>query len=83
MVQPHNDGVRPHTLAQLRELLTEYKDVFPVDLPLGLPLERSVDHGIDTFSTTKPISKPSYRLSHKEAIEVERQLADYLSRGFI
>ncbi|MCO5567952.1 hypothetical protein L7F22_021648 [Adiantum nelumboides] len=32
---------------------------------------------------TKPISKPPYRLSHTEAIEVEKQSADYVNRGYI
>ena len=40
-------------------------------------------HCIDVASRTKPISKPAYRLSASEAVEVERQLADYLSKGFI
>ncbi|MCO5583428.1 hypothetical protein L7F22_037339 [Adiantum nelumboides] len=75
--------VRAQVRLRLQELLQEYKDVFPEDLLVGLPLERAIDHGIDTMSGTKPISKPSYRLSHKEAIEVEKQLTDYISRGFI
>ena len=74
---------RQETLLHLQDLLQEYKDVFPDDLPRGLPPERPVDHGIDVIPGTKPISKPPYRLSHSEAAEVERQLADYLSKGFI
>ena len=61
----------------------EYKDVFPEDLPMGLPPERAIEYSIETMSNTKCISKPPYRLSHKEAAKVEKQLADYVSRGFI
>ena len=58
------------------ELLKEYQDVFSKGLPSGLPLVRAIDHA-------RPISRPSYQLSHREALEVELQLTDYLSRGFI
>ena len=55
----------------------------PDDLPPGLPPERTITHGIDLNPGSKPVSRPSYRLSVSEASEVERQLADYLQRGFI
>ena len=31
----------------LEELLTDFRDVFPSDLPLGLPPSRAVDHQIE------------------------------------
>ena len=45
--------------------------------------KRQVQHGIDVVQGSKPVSKPPYRLSAAEASEVERQLTDYLKRGFI
>ena len=59
------------------------RDVFPNELPEGLPPEGALPHRIDLAPGTKPISKPLYRLSASEVAEVERQLADYLSKGFI
>ena len=57
---------------------------FPDDLPPGLPPERAITHDIDLVDGSRPISKPPYCLSAREASEVERQqLADYLQRGFI
>ena len=50
---------------------------------MGLPPEQASKHSIETMSNTKPISKPPYWLSHAEAAKVEKQLADYVSRGFI
>ena len=32
---------------------------------------------------SKPISKPPYRMSAREASEVEKQLEEYIQRGFI
>ena len=69
---------------QLQQLLSDYLDVFPPDLHAGLPPpERQMQHGIDVVLGSKLVSKPPYRLSASEASEVERQLADYLERGFI
>ena len=88
LVKESTSSISPNehsaTLTQsLHHLLHEYNDVFPHDLPKGLPPERAVRHNIDLLQGSKPISKPPYRLSASEASEVERQLADYLQRGFI
>lgn len=42
-----------------------------------------MQHDIDAIEGSKPVSKPPYWLSANEAKEVERQLADYLTRAFI
>ena len=67
----------------LSSLLSEFRDVFPDDLPDGLPPSREVDHPIEVIPGSKPVSKHAYRLSHFEAQEVERQLAEYVRKGFI
>ena len=48
-----------------------------------LPPTCNVQHGIDVMEGKKPVSKPPYRMSASESQEVERQLVDYLARGFI
>lgn len=40
------------------ELLFEYKDVFPGDLPLGLPPIRGIEHQIDLPEPHCPIRLP-------------------------
>ena len=74
---------QPINATSLQQLLQELKDVFPNELPKGVPPEQALPHRLDVALGIKPISKPSYRLSASEATEVERQLADYLSKGFI
>ena len=78
-----NNVKQPVNATYLKQLLQEFKDLFPNELPKGLALEQALPHRIDVAVGTEPISKPSYRLSAFEAAEVERQLADYLSKGFI
>ena len=72
-----------HIQHEMHKLLKDYEDAFPSDLSVGLPPERAITHGIDLIPRSKSISKPPYRLSASEASEVERQLADYVQRGFI
>ena len=63
--------------------MSEFRDVFPEDLPDGVPPSRDFDHIIDVVLGSKPISKLAYRLSHSEVQEVEWQLVEYVKKGFI
>ena len=70
--------------SDLKVLLEEFKDVFPTGLPKVLPLERSeVDHAIDLIQDARPVCKPPYRLGQAQHLEVEKQLQDYVDKGFI
>jgi hypothetical protein len=61
----------------------DFADVFPDELP-GLPPARDIDHRIDLVDeSASPPSQRPYRLSHAEAVEMDRQLADLAARGFI
>ena len=67
----------------IQEIMNDFKDVFPDDLPSGLPPSRGVDHAIEVASGGQPFSKQPYRFSKTEENEIQRQLADYLDRGFV
>jgi hypothetical protein len=67
----------------MQELLSQYQDVFPDDLPKDLPPSRNVDHHIDVLPGSLPPSRPTYQLSLAEMDELRRQLDDLLDRGFI
>ena len=56
----------------LSSLLSKFRDVFPADLPDDLPPSQEVDHLIKVLPGSNPVSKPTYRLSHSEAQEMER-----------
>lgn len=64
--------------AMLQSLLTNFRDVFPNDLPPSLLHEHAITHGIDLMPGSKAVSRPLYHLSASEANEVEKQLQDYL-----
>ena len=65
------------------KLRDEFKDVFPENLPSGLPPSREVDHKIELLPGSIPPSRPTYRLSATEMVELKKQLDELLAAGFI
>ena len=66
-----------------KQLLHEYRDVFPTDLPSGLPPTRSVDHRIELKPGSAPTNRPTYRMSPTELDEVKKQIDQLMESGFI
>lgn len=71
------------SLPEVTKLLTDFKDIFPENLPNKLPPRRTLDHAIDLIPGAIPPSRPIYRLSQIEMDELKTQLADLLQKGFI
>lgn len=66
-----------------REIMSEYKDVFPDDLPSALPPKREIDHKIELMPGSEPTHRGIYRMSPAELDELKKQLDQLLSYGFI
>jgi hypothetical protein len=64
-------------------LLQEYMDVFPSELPLGLPPMRGIEHKIDLIPGTSLPNCATYRTNPDETKEIQRQDQDLLDRGYI
>ncbi|GBG65073.1 hypothetical protein CBR_g49147 [Chara braunii] len=68
----------------IRDLIREYHDVFPSSFSYaGIPLMRDVEHSIQLVSDYRVHHQAPYRLWIPEATELERQLEELLSLGFI
>lgn len=65
------------------DLLREYSDVFPDELPDALPPERSIDHEIRLEEGAPPPSRPAYRLPKPEMDELKSQLEQLIAKGFV
>ena len=68
---------------EIQQLLGEFKDVFPSDLPPGVPPSRGLEHEIELESGAKPPVKQAYRMSDHELEELRKQLAELLESGRI
>ncbi|KAI3663974.1 hypothetical protein L6452_45207 [Arctium lappa] len=64
------------------EVVQDYPDVFPEDLP-GLPPERQVEFQIDLTPGAAPIARAPYRLAPIEMKEMMTQLQELVEKGFI
>jgi hypothetical protein len=73
----------PNDPCLVKEILTEYADVFPDELPAGLPPKRNVGHSIPTEPGHTPPFWPMYRLSLVEAREAKEQITKLLEKGLI
>ncbi|XP_031405679.1 uncharacterized protein LOC116214411 [Punica granatum] len=64
-------------------LCDEFDDVFPEEMPPGLPPIRGIEHQID-FILRAPIpNRPAYRCSPEEAKELQKQVDELLTKGYV
>ncbi|XP_070004238.1 uncharacterized protein [Nicotiana sylvestris] len=70
-------------LEPVKELLLEFEDVMPQDMPKRLPPRRIVDHEIELVPGVKPPARAPYRMSQPELTELRRQLTEMLDTGII
>ena len=68
---------------ELHQLLEEFSDLFPEQLPKGRPPKREVEFEIKLEEGAVPPNKPPYRLSPKEHEELQAQIDDLLAQGHI
>ena len=64
------------------EVVNEFRDVFPDDLP-GLPPDREIEFSIELAPGTAPVSKVPNQLAPVEMKELATQLQDLLDKGMI
>src|SRR3954471_6297466 len=67
---------------KIQDLLKEYYDIFPDDLP-GLPPYRSVDHAIELVNSAEPPHRSIYVLSQEELQILKKTLQELLDLGLI
>ncbi|XP_019059018.1 PREDICTED: uncharacterized protein LOC104821897 [Tarenaya hassleriana] len=68
---------------QTQKLLEHFQDVFPEEPPAGLPPTRGIEHQIDLVPGAPLPNRPAYRMNPEEAKELQTQVQDLLSKGYI
>jgi hypothetical protein len=67
----------------ITNLLQEFKDVSPIEIPPGLPPSRGIKHQIDlTPGATLP-NCVAYRTSPEETKEIQGQVQELLDHGYV
>ena len=61
-VTVNEDPTKTEYLEQVQELLNEFADVFPKELPAGLPPQRQLDHKIELVPGAEPPHRAPYRM---------------------
>ncbi|WVZ76092.1 hypothetical protein U9M48_024094 [Paspalum notatum var. saurae] len=62
-------------------LLQEYADVFPAEIPPGLPPIRGIEHQIDLIPGASLPNRAAYRTNPEETKEIQRQVQDLRTAG--
>jgi hypothetical protein len=74
----------PSTLPPtVTNLLQEYADVFPQEVPPGLPPMRGIEHQIDLIPGASLPNRAPYRTNPEETKEIQRQVQELLDKGYV
>ena len=65
------------------DVLQEFEDVFPEEVPAGLPPLRGIEHQIDLIPGASLPNRPPYRTNPEETKEIQRQVQELLDKGYV
>jgi hypothetical protein len=65
------------------DVLQQYKDVFPKEVPPGLPPKRGIEHQIDLVPGASLRNRAPYRTNPEETIEIQRQIQELINKGYV
>jgi hypothetical protein len=66
----------------VHNILQEYADVFPSEIPAGLPPIRGIEHQIDLIPGASLPNRAPYRTNPEETKEIQRQVQELLDKGY-
>ncbi|XP_021722759.1 uncharacterized protein LOC110690239, partial [Chenopodium quinoa] len=68
---------------KLAQLIKDFEDVFPNELPKELPPIRGIEHQIDLIPGAPLPNKPAYRCNPLETKELQRQIEELMGMGYV
>ena len=79
----HSRTCLPLCPPAVTNILQEFADVFPQDVPPGLPPIRGIEHQIDLIPGASLPNRAPYRTNPEETKEIMRQVQELLDKGYI
>lgn len=67
-------------ISKVKELLHEFQNVIPKELPNELLTWNNIDHAIDLVSSSQLLNLPQYRMNPMEQAKLSRQVEKLLKR---
>jgi hypothetical protein len=67
----------------ITNLLQEFKDIFPAEIPQGLPPLRGIEHQIDLILGASLPNRAAYRTNLEETKEIQGQVQELLDNGYV
>ena len=64
-------------------VLQKFEDVFPEEVPSRLPPITGIEHQIDFIPGAVIPNRPTYRSNPKETKELQRQVEELMSKGYV
>jgi hypothetical protein len=64
-------------------VLQEYSDIFPSEIPAGLPPIREIEHQIDLIPGASLPNRAPYMTNPEETKEIKRQVQELLDKGYV
>ena len=64
-------------------VLQEYEDVFPDEVPPGLPPKRGIEHQIDLVPGASLPNQAAYRTNPEETKEIQQQVEELIRKGYV
>ncbi|KAK8716653.1 hypothetical protein V6N13_043958 [Hibiscus sabdariffa] len=68
---------------EVAQLLAEFRDMMPTELPKTFPPKREIDHKIELVPNAEPLARAPYRMTPPELEELRRQLKELLDADYI
>jgi hypothetical protein len=65
------------------DVLQDFEDVFPEEVPPGLPPRRGIEHQIDLVPGASLPNRAAYRTNPEETKEIQRQVEELMKKGYV
>ena len=69
--------------ASVENLVQEFRDVFPEEVPVGLPPLRGIEHHIDLMLGVSLPNRPAYRSNPQVTKEIQKQVGELMGKGWV